>query len=370
MPITNGVETLLAAPDGYVVDFDHPQRQGIPQAYYVAGFGSAIALLFFAQRFLLHRIVGLFETGVAGVHAWEISVEQFNSYLLVAYLAASLYVICGSLSKVALLIFYLHLSPQRWFKLATWATIVLITGYTVGIVFPVIFACNPIAMSWDVRITDGTCINRPRLYIATAVANIASDLVLFILPIRMVSQLQIPRLQKIGLLGIFCIGSLTIITSVIRLAILPPLLSTTDPNWLITWVLVWGIVELNLIITCASVPTLKKFLRHVAPKIIGESRYGSKTRTNEHSEPPSRVIVPSSQSRRDRNNYSRFDPEEETANDAYIMGHITGRQDVEVTGGHREDHVGWGDTDDSEAEIVNTSPNEVLKTTTVSVEVR
>ncbi|KAH8654702.1 hypothetical protein BGZ61DRAFT_319800, partial [Ilyonectria robusta] len=50
MPITNGVETLLAAPDGYVVDFNHPQRQGIPQAYYIAGFGSAIALLFFAQR--------------------------------------------------------------------------------------------------------------------------------------------------------------------------------------------------------------------------------------------------------------------------------------------------------------------------------
>lgn len=50
MPVTNGVETVLTAPEGYVIDFDHPQRQGVPQAYYVAGFGTAISLLFFAQR--------------------------------------------------------------------------------------------------------------------------------------------------------------------------------------------------------------------------------------------------------------------------------------------------------------------------------
>lgn len=50
MPVTNGVDTVLAAPEGYVVDFDHPQSQGVPQAYYVAGFGTAISLLFFAQR--------------------------------------------------------------------------------------------------------------------------------------------------------------------------------------------------------------------------------------------------------------------------------------------------------------------------------
>lgn len=50
MPVINGVVTVLAAPEGYAVDFDHPQRQGVPQAYYVAGFGTAISLLFFAQR--------------------------------------------------------------------------------------------------------------------------------------------------------------------------------------------------------------------------------------------------------------------------------------------------------------------------------
>lgn len=84
----------------------------------------------------------------------------------------------------------------------------IIAGYSIGIFFALIFACDKIAMNWDVSVTGGTCINRPGLYIATAVANIASDIVLFILPIPMVRDLQIPLKQKVGLSLIFAIGSL------------------------------------------------------------------------------------------------------------------------------------------------------------------
>lgn len=114
----------------------------------------------------------------------------------------------GSFAKISLLVFYLQLSPQRWFRLSCWATLGLIIGYSVGIFFSLLFACSPIAMSWDVGITEGSCINRPTLYIATAVANILSDIILFILPIPMVIKLQIPLMQKIGLGFIFTVGSL------------------------------------------------------------------------------------------------------------------------------------------------------------------
>lgn len=40
----------MPAPDGYVVDFDNPQRTGVRDVYFVAGFGGAISLLFFHQR--------------------------------------------------------------------------------------------------------------------------------------------------------------------------------------------------------------------------------------------------------------------------------------------------------------------------------
>ena len=124
------------------------------------------------------------------------------------YIAASIYILAGSFAKLSLLTFYLRLSPERWFRLANWVTIFIIVGYTIGIFLSLIFACNPIAKSWDPSITEGTCINSASLFIATAVANIATDIILFVLPIPMVIKLQIPLLQKIGLAFIFTIGSL------------------------------------------------------------------------------------------------------------------------------------------------------------------
>lgn len=50
MPLVQGVPTVLEPPKGYVVDFDNPRRQGVPEAYYVSGFGMALSLLFIAQR--------------------------------------------------------------------------------------------------------------------------------------------------------------------------------------------------------------------------------------------------------------------------------------------------------------------------------
>jgi hypothetical protein len=113
----------------------------------------------------------------------------------------------GSFAKVSLLIFYLRLSPQMWFKLSVWATLIFIGGYTIGIFFALIVACDPIASSYNITIM-GECINRPALYIATAVVNIMSDIILFCLPLPFVIKLQVPRRQKLGLLFIFLLGSM------------------------------------------------------------------------------------------------------------------------------------------------------------------
>lgn len=135
--------------------------------------------------------------------------------------------------------FYFRLSPQRWFKISVWSTAVFISGYTIGIFFAVMFACHPIAMNWDVTITEGKCINRPGLYIATAITNIISDVILFILPLPMVLQLQMPFKQKVGLMGILTIGSLTVVTSIVRVSLLPGMLKSMDLTWVIAFPSIW-----------------------------------------------------------------------------------------------------------------------------------
>lgn len=57
MPVVNGVTTVMATPEGYVVDFDNPQRTGVPEVYFVAGFGIVLSLLFTAQRLYVNAVV-------------------------------------------------------------------------------------------------------------------------------------------------------------------------------------------------------------------------------------------------------------------------------------------------------------------------
>lgn len=48
--IIDGVPVLLPPPEGYEVDFDNPQRQAVPEAYWIAGVSVFVSLLFVAQR--------------------------------------------------------------------------------------------------------------------------------------------------------------------------------------------------------------------------------------------------------------------------------------------------------------------------------
>lgn len=147
----------------------------------------------------------------------------------------------------------------------------LVVGYNIALVFPLIFTCTPMIKNFDVFVTRGSCLNRTPLYMATAVLNMATDIILLVLPIPMIVKLQMPRIQKAGLICIFGVGSATCVTSGVRLVLLFPMLKTTDQTWAIVTPGIWILIEANLVIITGALPTMRLFFRHVAPRFIGES---------------------------------------------------------------------------------------------------
>jgi hypothetical protein len=115
--------------------------------------------------------------------------------------------LCNGFTKLSLLTFYLHLSPMRWFRVSVWSSIVLVALYTAVITFMMFFQCSPIDKAFDPTVTTGTCLNAGILYMATAVSNIITDLILFVLPLPMVYGLHMPVAQKVGAVIVFGIGS-------------------------------------------------------------------------------------------------------------------------------------------------------------------
>lgn len=78
---------------------------------------------------------------------------------------------------------------------STWA---FVSGY---------LNCVPVAKFWDPSI-PGHCLSFKGLWFFNASMNILTDVTLLVMPMPLLSQLQLPRMQKLALMGVFAVGIL------------------------------------------------------------------------------------------------------------------------------------------------------------------
>ncbi|EXJ79875.1 hypothetical protein A1O3_08160 [Capronia epimyces CBS 606.96] len=268
----------LPAPEGYKVDFEHPHQTGHIQGYWTSGVGLTLATILLSIRIytkvFISRNFGMDDDTwvikASGVHGWEVPVDKFNTFSFVTACVSIIYVPCLGFAKISILYLYRRLSPIRWFKIAIYINMAIVTTYSVALMFAFIFPCRPVRKNWDPTITGGKCVDKPAIYLANAAINAITDIMILLLPIPLVVKLQMPTVQKFALLGVFAFGSATFVTSVVRLYYMVPMLSNVDQTYAISIPFVWVMVEANLIVICFCLPNLRTFLRRVAPKIIGE----------------------------------------------------------------------------------------------------
>lgn len=74
--------------------------------------------------------------------------------------------------------------------------------------FCTIFACSPRAAFWNPLIEDSRCLNNQLRILVTCAYNIISDIVILILPSRVVWKLRIPTRKKAEIVLLFAIGLL------------------------------------------------------------------------------------------------------------------------------------------------------------------
>lgn len=247
MSLTDGVLTVLPAPAGYNVDFANPMRTGNIAGYWVTGVGMILSTSFLMMRLytkifiiksfsvddvtlisswcfgiavqsiLTRKLVVMFihrpltttdfwVIKATGVHAWEIPLTRYQYFNTMIMVASILYVPCLGLAKFSILFLYKKLSQLKWFNTCVYILMTIVISYSVGIIFALIFPCNPIPANWDLSVT-GKCIDKAGIYLATAAINVITDLLILTLPIPMILRLNMPRSKKIGLVIVFIVGS-------------------------------------------------------------------------------------------------------------------------------------------------------------------
>jgi hypothetical protein len=70
-----------------------------------------------------------------------------------------------------------------------------------------LFGCNPRPKLWDVTL-KGKCLDMPRVIIASAFINFFSDIVILLLPQRVIWGLNLSTRRKIGTAALFAVGLL------------------------------------------------------------------------------------------------------------------------------------------------------------------
>ncbi|EGU77557.1 hypothetical protein FOXB_11933 [Fusarium oxysporum f. sp. conglutinans Fo5176] len=273
-PSINGTEVFRLPPEGYIVNFDNPKQQYALEHYLIFGIGAPIAFIALLQRFYTnirlrkkievddclflidasvddgHNIVAtsasIAQRGMCS-HSWEMSLENYQRYSLISYIAAPTYMLCNGFTKLSLLAYYLRISPQRFFRIAVWISIGIVSLYTIVITLMMFLVCTPPRKAFNFKV-DGKCIDAAILYMATAVSNIVTDVILFILPIPTIYNLHMPRIQKAGVIVVFGIASICC--------------PYTDKH---------SFIEGNLFVICGSTPTLRQFFKLFMPQLMGSS---------------------------------------------------------------------------------------------------
>lgn len=96
------------------------------------------------------------------------------------------------------------------------------------------------------------------------------------LPIKVLLRLQMPVKQKLALGFILCLGLFACISSIIRITYIPTMLKSADFTYAISGAMYWSVIETNVGILAASIPSFKAIASRFLPRLIGEYSSGRK----------------------------------------------------------------------------------------------
>lgn len=151
--------------------------------------------------------------------------------LKLAYFGEMMYYICVAITKLAILLLYVRLTTSRRLQIAIYATGLVAVSSALAFTIVTIFQCEPISEAWDVTGTvEGTCLSVRAMFYAQAASDISQDLIVFVLPIKMLYKMQLPRRQNYALVPVFAIGAFVVISGCLRLFYIQRAEYSTDPS--------------------------------------------------------------------------------------------------------------------------------------------
>ncbi|KAF2000377.1 hypothetical protein P154DRAFT_435018 [Amniculicola lignicola CBS 123094] len=200
-------------------------------------------------------------TGRHAIFILQTDAKRMPSGLKISKVAEYSYTAGVACPKIAVLILYVRIFKARPFLIGCYCAFALVAATVLsGFVLSSI-SCKPFAYFWNPSIPGGKCIDITAAYRYMSFPNIATDVIILVLPILPIMKLQVDLAKKIGLVITFATGSIGILTSIIRTYAF----FTADiyPNPKATGVetMMWTAVEPGVYFLAACMPAMSPLKR-------------------------------------------------------------------------------------------------------------
>ncbi|GIK03824.1 hypothetical protein Aspvir_007898 [Aspergillus viridinutans] len=196
-----------------------------------------------------------------GSHLVDVDKNNLPSYSFVVWLSSMFYLACLGFIKTSVCWFYTRIGDKTLTRMS------LIMMGIVG---------TQAAVFVMVAALPGHCVGINIFYLSNAALNILTNLLTYSLPINVLLKLQMPLKQKFALGFILCLGLFACISSIIRITYIPTMLTSADFTYAISGAMYWSVIETNVGILAASIPSFKAIASRFLPRLIGEYSSGRK----------------------------------------------------------------------------------------------
>ncbi|KAG4443677.1 hypothetical protein IFR05_000863 [Cadophora sp. M221] len=199
-----------------------------------------------------------------GKHFWTIDPLKIRVLLVIFYIGELSYLTTMPLIKLSILFFYLRIFQRRGFRISVWVMIAFVASAGVAFVVTGTVQCIPISRSFD-RSISGKCIDLNALAYANSGIGILQDIIILVLPFPEIVYLNMRTRKKVLLLLMFSLGTLAVLTSILRLPYLHDFATSTDQTWDNQTGSLWSLAEQSVAMICACMPAIRILLARYFP---------------------------------------------------------------------------------------------------------
>ncbi|CRK38568.1 hypothetical protein BN1723_015357 [Verticillium longisporum] len=297
-----------------------------------------------------------------GRHSENVSAAESAEnlkWLLVGILSYNLGI---NVVKLGFLFQYRRIFEQPIVQKVCYWFIIFVCMWTCVQVILLSLACLPI--SFIVPSMIGKCLDTLPIWYFSSGMSMATDIMIFCIPIPSVLKLQLPLKQRMLVLAVFCLGFFVCIISIYRMFTLRAGVISTDPSWDNISVAIWSCLELNVAIIASSLPTLRPLIARILPGAGLSSARNYRNTYHRYGSASAAMAHTGFQSTESRSQKMRSTSTEELALDDFR----TESPAASVPNGIHS-HVS---SDTSKSFYLQDNPEEhrIVKTTEISVDVR